>query len=677
MATPLINSLRTNGGTFYTFTSATNDISGTFADDDRKFTFSKFALLDLPDVATPSGSNYENYIVWEAIGSVSTGGGTLVPALHADENLNFAESLQNYALNHEQLVLEGLNNLGREYDTTVMASTSERIFWKWLTQLNAIRFRDATAAESVVASRYVEFDPTSYYRRVVKYIGDIDIVNNVRKSGQAYSECYMHVPTSHGNTPVVLFKTLSDLNYAPGMQWSNGNQYLEGRDSGSVHPSGLDLRAYYDVALPAYTSATTFGDTTTVAGTAQLGSPKPVYMSSMDGAVLEMNPDAYKAIVDDPAVNLISEFNATDAASNFSFNAILVYYDVYRESDPTDRATNLFGVLVLDDYVNQGGGYAYLKRFDKFKPNKVTKLNGNSYGLKFDIKFDTSIDNAGVEVVINEYNTFSLDLYADTMIRLQESADLFRDNLVEMQRVRERLANLEQIYFTQESLRDMGLRLGELEKALNNAKLSFNSSTTFLDLANKVSDNLQSIIDGQTPLNVRINLSGIKDGPVVKFDRSVPQQVTPQLVLQPYAVVTCGNTSGNLSTAFGNGRDHESLTDGNVIGLGAFCSYFKQRNTNSDPQTGIESFTDDLYVNINDTNRWKKGQSLRLVFEGPVDLAGHNIVFWTDAADAFGGGAYERQIAVAYAAQVTGTAPILELVCTDESSYTFDINVLR
>ena len=114
-----------------------------------------------------------------------------------------------------------------------------------------------------------------------------------------------------------------------------------------------------------------------------------------------------------------------------------------RDADQADRATNLFGVLVLDDYVNQGS-YAYLKRFDKFKPNPISKLNGNSYGLKFDIKFDTSIDNAGVEVVVNEYNTFSMDLYADTMNRVQELTDLFRDNLVVTAELKEAIDKLEQ-----------------------------------------------------------------------------------------------------------------------------------------------------------------------------------------------------------------------------------------
>jgi hypothetical protein len=93
MATPLINALRIQGGTFYTFISSANDISKTFSDDDARFVFSKFVLLDLPDVATPS-NNKENYIVWEALGAR---GATALPNssvsssdLSADNNINFA-----------------------------------------------------------------------------------------------------------------------------------------------------------------------------------------------------------------------------------------------------------------------------------------------------------------------------------------------------------------------------------------------------------------------------------------------------------------------------------------------------------------------------------------------------------------------------------------------------------
>jgi hypothetical protein len=178
MATPLINALRVQGGTFYTFTSASNDISKTFTDDDARFVFSKFALLDIPDVATPTSN--QNYIVWEALGVLNSPGPTSypnssVPAadINSDNNINLAQSFQNYVLNFEQLVLDGSNNLAQAYDMSQKWSSSERLFWKWMANINAMRFRNATAAESTVTNRFTEEDQSSFYKRVVKYIGDV------------------------------------------------------------------------------------------------------------------------------------------------------------------------------------------------------------------------------------------------------------------------------------------------------------------------------------------------------------------------------------------------------------------------------------------------------------------------------------------------------------------------
>jgi len=111
MATPLIKPIKVQGGTFYTFSSAASDISKTFSDDNARFVFSKFVALDLPDVATPL--NNSNNIVWEAIGGQTAS--DPYDSLNSNQNVNFAQSFQNYTLNFEQLVLESKNNLGEQY----------------------------------------------------------------------------------------------------------------------------------------------------------------------------------------------------------------------------------------------------------------------------------------------------------------------------------------------------------------------------------------------------------------------------------------------------------------------------------------------------------------------------------------------------------------------------------
>jgi hypothetical protein len=680
MPTPLINALRVQGGTFYTFTSSAEDISRTFTDDDARFVFSKFVLLDLPDVRTPTG-NYENYVVWEGLGSYP-GGTSTVPSLSSDENINFAQSFQNYVLNYEQLVLEGSNNLGQAYDTNQLYTVSERIFWRWLAQINAIRFRNASATEATVANRYTETDPTPYYRKVVKYIGDIDVVNSISKDGHSYSEVYLNVPTTHGSTPLVLFKTYQDINYAPGRIWSNGNNFIDGRDSGSVHPTGLDLRAYYDDDnTDQYITSATFGDVSNWPGTAALpsGTPKQVLLSFMEGAILDFNANSYRPIVDDPKISIIPEFNATDAASDFVFNAALVYYDTYSASNPTNSATNLYGILVLDDYVNQGAGDAYLKRFDKFKPNKITRLNGNAYGLKLNLKFDTSVDNVGVETIINDYNTFSMDLFIDASNRMQEAANMFLEQEQKIVDIRSRLTQLEQFYFSQDDLNGIAQRISSLETALNNAKLAFSSSTTLLDLINQNADNINQILSGALSVNLTYNTDVLKNGDGIILDRSVPNQlkvINKNQIYNNFAI--CKNQSGFLLTTFGNGQTFNSLTDNNILVLGKFGNYYRQKNQNPNPITGIETLGDTLYINIEDKSvRWKNGQILKIVFDDPIDSVGYNIIIRTDSENVYGNGSYGKDIAIISSAMLLSNKPIFEIICTDENAYNFIVDIIR
>ena len=682
MATPLINPLRIQGGTFYSFSSAVRDIQKTFSDDDARFVFSKFALLDIPDVATPSG-NYENYVVWEGIGSIGgTSGISSVPVLSIDNNSNIAESFQNYALNLEEEILLGTNNLAQKYDNTQLYTASERIFWKWMTQINSLRFREATSAESNITNHYTEEDPSSVYNRVVKYMGDIDIINNVSRGGYDYSEVYIHVPTTHGNTPLVMWKPYVDTNYAPGRSWNNGETYIVGRDSSSTHPSGLDLRAYYDNDIAtSYTTHNTFGDVTNQTGTAAIQgqTPKPVKISNADGIILDWDPVSYKPITDNPAISIIPEFNATDEASDFSFNAVLVYYDTYKSSTPDDKATNLYGVLFLDDYVNQGAGNAFLKRFDKFKPNKITKLNGNGYSFKLDIKFDSSVSNLGVETIINDYNTFSMDLFSDASIRLQEAADMFIDTEIDIIDMKGRLTTLENFYFTQESLNNLSSRLSQLEVSLNNAKLSFESSTTIMDLISKLSTNINQMISGELSTELSFNTNILQAGSGINLDKSVPNKVVVTNRIQQYNTFSeCGNDSGNIITDAKNGLNYLDNTNGNVIFLGEYTNYFKQKNQNPDPTTGIETFSDNVYINIDDTNgRWKKGQVLRFVFDDFINIAGNNITFKTDKGNRFKQGVYGKTIGDVTPSMLFSNKPIIEITCMDESLYSFNIDIIR
>lgn len=123
--TPFIKPLQITGGTFYSFISPSKDVTETiFSDSEKRFNFSKFVLLNIPDIKRPSELNpptinsTENYIQFDTIE------GAALHGLSTDVNVNLAESFQNYVLNMEVL------NVNRDdYDTSNYRTSSEAIFF--------------------------------------------------------------------------------------------------------------------------------------------------------------------------------------------------------------------------------------------------------------------------------------------------------------------------------------------------------------------------------------------------------------------------------------------------------------------------------------------------------------------------------------------------------------------
>jgi hypothetical protein len=263
--TPFIRPLQVQGGTFYAFSSAAEDLSFTFNNSINRFKFSKFALLNIPNIdsTNPLGNTLKLNAPDSAFLDKATGADQIITS---NQNVNFSQSFQSYCLNLETTILSGNN-----YDQSSKQNISERVFWKWLKELGGIRFQPASSAQvvstldqntvttinglPVTQKRYVEGDPSgatgsfgltgATYNRVVQYIGNLDIVNSVKNNNNTYSEVYVLVPTKDGNTPTVLFKNVVDPNYPMDFGWTNNpidplnDEYLTGRSYNEFNPSGL------------------------------------------------------------------------------------------------------------------------------------------------------------------------------------------------------------------------------------------------------------------------------------------------------------------------------------------------------------------------------------------------------------------------------------------------------
>jgi hypothetical protein len=679
--TPLIKTLQLEGGTFYSFTSAGRDITRTFNNENLKFTFSKFAALNIPDIERPVRS--ENFIQFNAID------GAVFNDNFTDVNVSLAESFQNYALNLESGLLSDSN-----YSTSLKKSVSESVFWKWMKEIGAIRFRESNSLEknSELNQRlFVEEDTSTSgdrrYQRVVEYVGDLKVVNNLAFQGQGYTEIYMYISDGDGNTPTVLFSAEETDNYRIGQVVTGGTEFIIGRDSGDTHPAGLSLDAFYDYDDPIlytastnadwhgsgtansyYLEPTSFNNPTNITivkddadYTGKTFTNVEYERSRLDGVGINFNSEAYSQIITNPNISTIQEYNGVAESTSFDFNAILIYYDLFDPSTPTNRATNLYGILFLDNVTPTTDG-GFIQRFRKSKFNPVTRINGNSYGLKLNLKFDTSVDNAAIETVINDYNAYSMELYSDALIQMQQTTNIFNDLVKDYNEINGRLGNLENFIYNEEELKEVQNSIAQLQQNFNNANLTVSNMQTLLDMIGNLSDRLNQIFAGEVPNELAFNIDLFRQGPGIKI------QTTDSNIL-----ISNQNQTENK---IGSIDFDTTISNDNTISVGKFSTYYSVTNRNQD-QLGftIPTTLDDvLTINVDDSvEKWKKGQSLRMNFKNPIDLGNFFIQIRTDSTNRLGDGVYGKNIALISEERLKSDTPIIEIICLDQIDLIFDV----
>jgi len=725
--TPFIRPLQVQGGTFYAFSSAAEDLSFTFNNSINRFKFSKFALLNIPDIdsTNPLGNTLKLEAPDSAFLDKATNAQKIITS---NANINFSQSFQSYCLNLETTILSGLN-----YDQSLKQNISERVFWKWMKELGGIRFQPASSSQvvptldqntvltvnglPVTQKRYVEGDPTggtgSYgltgatYNRVVQYIGNLDIVNSVKNNNNTYSEVYVMVPTKDGNTPTVLFKNVVDQNYPSDFSWTNNPQdplndeYLTGRSYDELNPSGLTNLAIFDCDVLGspqvefentsngstgsgnWYSPRAIADTYFTDGTNQGTNPPftdptakilekshnlyslEYVRTNLDSIGLDFNPSSYKQIVDDPAISTLEEFNATSLSQDFSFNAVLIYYDVYDPAIPADSATNLYGVLFLDDVQDTGIGTYEIPRFKKFKPNPVTKLNGNSFGLKLNIKFDVDIDQTGVEQAINDYSPFSLSMFMDAMNVLQDASGTLNNTASIYVNLEDRVDALENLVLSSDTVFTLNSRITQLENTLAANQALFNNTQAVMGLINQNYELIRAVVNNETSVEISYNLNLIKQGQGIIVDRSIPNQLFISNDNQNYHV---GNKNGTVTL---------QNNSPNTIPLLTFGNYYKHVN-NGIPIT----LTSDLVIRIDDSAvNWKLGQVLRFSFGDQIIPSNFNVNFLTNAKGKY---PLPNPTLVPYSTLILSITktdfmsqdyrPVIEIICVDPINLVFQVD---
>jgi len=652
MATPLIRIPQEQGGTLYAFSSAARDLTRAYYNPDIVFEYSKFALIDIPVVAEASPGSTNNYIQFSNLyegGPVSGGG--VAPSYDdttPDDNANrhFSQTLQNYALNFENFIIND-----DDFDPSIYASDAEKIFFKWMNHVGALRVRNANSQEVASGySRAIEENDSiqtgTEYSRVVRYLGNIDVSNDKNYQGDTYNEIFINVPSHVGYTPDVLFKSSAYNTTATSYQPTS---FINGR-VGQTHPdSNINLESIADNDQ----------------GTIDL-TPNVAYNYG-----IEWNSTTYAKIVNDKKLNTLLDYSKR--GGDFRFNAILVYYDLYSKSNPGQRSTNLYGVLLLDNwkYDPANTGW-YIPELTKYKPNEVTGLNGNAFALKLNVKFNSSLDNVGVENNINDYSTFSMDIFFDTTSALENAAKILAEANHKYNDLSDRFNNLENLMLTTADQSDLAVKIAELELAMQNASLAYSNAGSIMDLISSTNLRVNQLIDGTIPATLQYNTDVIAAGDGVNVDKSTPNKIKLSNTNYGYALNEVYGYNYNTDQVL-NKITSSSMLNPQLSASQGIWTRVKKYDNLVRIYLEPETFQSDLNIYLDDSiSGFKVGQVIKLVFRNPIaNLNNKAIHIYTDKTK---GWILKSSILTG---ELSSSKPYIELICVDEINKTFELDIIR
>ena len=362
--TPLLRPLRDNGATLYVFPSASEDIGLNLDSRSTSVALSHYALLNLPE--TPF------------------------------DNEGWATQLQNYVMNFETLLLNNKNYNYQEYHTV-----TERVFFHWLTNEDIFGNKKLNLIDEETDFYYIE-DSSKYAdkTRLIQCFGSIDAGNSLSTEFGMFNETYLNIPTSYGNGPVIFshVQDPSESNYILGKKYKDTSNTLQGRDNDIINSLKI-----LKVTTPKYDeqASETEGSVNCYKATDAFEIVKdPVLIQkainkilkkqhneSTDGEYQEKLLNSY----DDINVDISEQFkdtmfDITSQPCEFNFNAILLYYSVYDQTDPTKApyAINLFGIIFLDGTQSIGSGSDGSESTTTYKIQGLTKRKSySSYNVKY------------------------------------------------------------------------------------------------------------------------------------------------------------------------------------------------------------------------------------------------------------------------------------------------------
>jgi hypothetical protein len=500
MITPILKDPRTHGGTLYTFPSASRDLTRAFSNSEYEFAFSHFACLNLPDFRY--GSFEDNDIKGIYLDDLRPN------CIDTVENNNINKCLkwhiQSYVMNYEIAILNGYSLDSGKYDAEILKTPSERIFFNWLQKVGGIKFSGTSETLSgygddigdeidgtVASVEELELkDRDKRYRmgnklytwkggqwrsrvlvsKTVQYIGTIDMINNVNIDFDSFNEIYLNIPAGVGGSEVK-FENRFDGNYERGNvidvredEYCDDTKYIIGRDPKELNMTdnadAVTLEAIYD---------------------SKSGFESPIYKID-NGYCINFKYDKYNGGSIE-SMNLKSE-------EDFEFNCVLIYYSIRKGKG--EWSTNLYGVLFLEEATISDYNakldidderVGYIQRYPKFK-------NGNSWGLKLDLKIDAQPDSQ-MELRDKSYDDpndgAGMQMFTEALMHLNDCTRIFYEVKEENTEIEERLYKLENMVSGVDTVYDLRDEVGVLRTRVEMFQPTLDSLVGRMDdIENKV-----------------------------------------------------------------------------------------------------------------------------------------------------------------------------------------------
>lgn len=340
-----------------------------------------------------------------------------------------------------------------------------------------------TVNVSITGGPYENCTVKLNYHKLVQYIGEVQAISKIKTSENNFTEFTAMIPPHAGQTPTILFETVTNTNYYPGLelpilpeeiqQEINGAEYLSSPIRTNPGDFPGSYFGYFDTIDKTYANST--GDSVRLRGDyfgIELTNNDELVFNSdnIDGLAIDFNRKHYlKMNLPGSTVRNFDEFNSMvindNPPSDFEYNAILWYYDIDDGSGVID--TNLFGIEFLNNPDDDFG----LNSDKLITPTRKLVTNSEQDGLSYiyNLNLDFKVDNSTVELKYDPtsvYNLFGFDLYNNVMANYGKLNRNFMNIINEFVRMNKKLLDLESILYSQTDLNEIKDKLNNFEELL-------------------------------------------------------------------------------------------------------------------------------------------------------------------------------------------------------------------